>query len=56
MKFMQKSFGQYVPLAAGVLLANFFAFTLAEPEEAYINTLKIEGVEIMFSFCIQGNS
>ena len=31
-------------LAAGVLLANFFAFTLAEPEEAYINALKIEGV------------
>ena len=32
-------------LAAGVLLANFFAFTLAEPEEAYINTLKLEGVK-----------
>jgi DNA-binding Lrp family transcriptional regulator len=31
-------------LAAGVLLGNFFAFTLAEPEEAYINTLKLEGV------------
>ncbi|MGA7898483.1 MAG: winged helix-turn-helix transcriptional regulator [Nitrososphaeraceae archaeon] len=31
-------------LAAGVLLANFFAFTLAEPEEAYVNTLKVEGV------------
>jgi DNA-binding Lrp family transcriptional regulator len=31
-------------LAAGVLLANFFAFTLTEPEEAYLNTLKIEGV------------
>jgi DNA-binding Lrp family transcriptional regulator len=31
-------------LAAGILLANFFAFTLAEPEEAYVNTLKIEGV------------
>ena len=31
-------------LAAGVLLANFFAFTLGEPEEAYINALKIEGV------------
>jgi DNA-binding Lrp family transcriptional regulator len=31
-------------LAAGVLLANFFAFTLAEPEEAYVNTLKLEGV------------
>jgi DNA-binding Lrp family transcriptional regulator len=31
-------------LAAGVLLANFFAFTLAEPEEAYVNTFKIEGV------------
>jgi DNA-binding Lrp family transcriptional regulator len=32
-------------LAAGVLLANFFAFTLAEPEEAYVNTLKLEGVK-----------
>ena len=42
-------------LAAGVLLANFFAFTLAEPEEAYVNTLKLEGVRIMFSFHIQGN-
>ena len=31
-------------LAAGVLLANFFAFTLAEPEEAYVNALKFEGV------------
>ncbi len=31
-------------LAAGVLLANFFAFTLAEPEEAYVNTIKLEGV------------
>jgi DNA-binding Lrp family transcriptional regulator len=31
-------------LAAGVLLANFFAFTLAEPEEAYVNTLKLDGV------------
>lgn len=31
-------------LAVEVLLANFFAFTLAEPEEAYVNTLKIEGV------------
>jgi DNA-binding Lrp family transcriptional regulator len=31
-------------LAAGVLLANFFAFTLAEPEEAYVNTLKLEGI------------
>jgi DNA-binding Lrp family transcriptional regulator len=31
-------------LAAGVLLANFFAFTLAEPEEAYVNTLNLEGV------------
>ena len=29
---------------AGVLLANFFAFTLAEPEETYVNTLKLEGV------------
>jgi DNA-binding Lrp family transcriptional regulator len=32
-------------LAAGVLLANFFAFTLAEPEEAYVKTLKLEGVK-----------
>ena len=31
-------------LAVGVLLANFFAFTLAEPEEAYVNTLKLEDV------------
>jgi DNA-binding Lrp family transcriptional regulator len=31
-------------LAAEILLANFFAFTLAEPEEAYVNTLKLEGV------------
>jgi DNA-binding Lrp family transcriptional regulator len=31
-------------LAAGLLLANLFAFTLAEPEEAYVNTLKLEGV------------
>jgi DNA-binding Lrp family transcriptional regulator len=31
-------------LAAGVLLANFFAFTLAEPEETYVNTLKLQGV------------
>jgi hypothetical protein len=31
-------------LGAGVLLANLFAFTLAEPEEAYLNTLKLEGV------------
>ena len=30
---------------AGVLLANFFAFTLAEPEETYVNALKIECVE-----------
>ena len=33
-----------VYLAARVLLANFFAFTLAEPEEVYVNTLKLEGV------------
>ncbi|MDQ3836385.1 MAG: Lrp/AsnC family transcriptional regulator [Thermoproteota archaeon] len=32
-------------LAAGILLGNFFAFTLAEPEEAYVNTLKLEGVK-----------
>jgi hypothetical protein len=32
-------------LAAGVLLGNFFAFTLAEPEESYINALKLEGVK-----------
>jgi DNA-binding Lrp family transcriptional regulator len=31
-------------LAAGILLANIFAFTLAEPEEAYVNTLKLNGV------------
>ena len=31
-------------LAAGVLLANFFAFTLAEPEEAYVTTLNLDGV------------
>jgi DNA-binding Lrp family transcriptional regulator len=31
-------------LTAGTLLANFFAFTLAEPEEAYVNTLKLNGV------------
>jgi DNA-binding Lrp family transcriptional regulator len=31
-------------VAAGVLLANFFAFTLAEPEEVYVNTLKLDGV------------
>lgn len=28
----------------GVLLANFFGFTLAEPEEAVVTTLEIEGV------------
>ena len=32
-------------LSERVLLANFFAFTLAEPEEAYIHTLKLEGVK-----------
>jgi DNA-binding Lrp family transcriptional regulator len=31
-------------LAGGILLLNFFAFTLAEPEQAYVNALKIEGV------------
>ena len=31
-------------LAAGVVLGNFFAFTLAEPEEVYVNTLKLGGV------------
>lgn len=31
-------------LTAGVLLANFFAFTLADPEEAYVNALKLESV------------
>jgi len=31
-------------LAPGVSLANFFAFTLAEPEETYINTLELTGV------------
>jgi DNA-binding Lrp family transcriptional regulator len=37
-------------LAAGVLLANFFAFTLAESEEAYVNTLKLEGVRLCSLF------
>jgi DNA-binding Lrp family transcriptional regulator len=32
-------------LGAGVLLANLFAFTLAEPEEAYVNTLKLQGIK-----------
>lgn len=31
-------------LTEGVLQANLFAFTLAEPEEAYVNTLKLQGV------------
>jgi DNA-binding Lrp family transcriptional regulator len=31
-------------LAPGVLLANLFAFTLAEPEEAYVTTLNLDGV------------
>jgi DNA-binding Lrp family transcriptional regulator len=31
-------------LAPGILLANFFAFTLAEPEETYINTLELADV------------
>ena len=31
-------------LTTRVLLANFFAFTLSEPEDAYVNTLKLEGV------------
>ena len=31
-------------LTTGILLANFFAFTLAEPEEAYVKMLKLEGV------------
>jgi DNA-binding Lrp family transcriptional regulator len=31
-------------LSGGILLGNFFAFTLAEPEEAYVHTLKLEGV------------
>jgi hypothetical protein len=26
------------------LLANLFAFTLAEPEEAYVTTLNLDGV------------
>ncbi len=29
----------------GVLLANFFSFTLAEPEEAAVNALRLEGVK-----------
>jgi DNA-binding Lrp family transcriptional regulator len=28
----------------GVLLANFFAFTLAEPEDTSVNALKLDGV------------
>jgi hypothetical protein len=32
-------------LAGRTLLANFFAFTLAEPEEAYVNTLKIKAIK-----------
>jgi DNA-binding Lrp family transcriptional regulator len=31
-------------LTEGVLQANLFAFTLAEPEEAYVNTLKLQGL------------
>ena len=31
-------------VAAGVPLTNFFSFTLAEPEEVYVNTLKLDGV------------
>lgn len=31
-------------LAGGILLVNLFAFTLAEPEQAYVNALKIESV------------
>ena len=31
-------------LAEKILLANLFAFTLAEPEEAYVNILKFDGV------------
>jgi DNA-binding Lrp family transcriptional regulator len=31
-------------LTTRVFLANFFAFTLSEPEDAYVNTLKLEGV------------
>ena len=31
-------------IAEKILLANLFAFTLAEPEEAYVNVLKLEGV------------
>ncbi len=31
-------------LTTEVLLGNFFAFTLAEPEDVYVNTLKLEGV------------
>ncbi len=30
--------------AEKIVLANLFAFTLAEPEEAYVNVLKFEGV------------
>ena len=31
--------------AGGVLLANFFGFTLAEPEETAMNALRLEGVK-----------
>lgn len=31
-------------LSVDVLLANLFAFTLAEPEESYVKTLKLDGV------------
>ncbi len=31
-------------LSGGVLLVNLFAFTLSEPEEAYVNSLKLAGV------------
>lgn len=31
-------------IAEKILLANLFAFTLAESEEAYVNVLKLEGV------------
>ena len=40
-------------LAAGVLLANLFAFTLAEPEEVYVTTLKLDGVRSCSLFILK---
>ena len=47
-KHLSETYGERLwsvrTMAGAVLLPNFFAFTLAEPEEAYVNSLKIEGV------------